>query len=555
MHTPPRLFASLWALFLMQLILFFTPVMGVENSSRTVLAVYDSTQMEPFQKPPIQANYEMVLNHLGVKLEMLDFSERALPKPKDYRGIFVYLSESEPERAAQFWKWLNAALDDGVKVIFFRNLGPSDPMQAPVLDLMGIETGAISSHFPAHIKVLEADARAIPFERPFANEIGLFNEVHIREGVPLLVLQHSPTGATSNPIAILPLGGIVLDDTDVYQHPNSPLKQFYFNPFFFLNEALGLQDTPRPDVTTINGMRLFYSHIDGDGIGSPTYYDRALFSGEAIYKDVLLKYPMLPMTVSVISATIDPTFRGSKDMVALSQKIFKLPNVELASHTFSHPLIWDRKLVPENAADGYKQEVQLKTFNNDALLPWRMSNYSYSPEAEIQGSISYINRVLAPEGKRCELIFWSGNCFPNEQALAVAEVGDILNINGGDSRFDGDFPSYLGLSSFYRKVGPYYQIHSSNANENIYTELWSSQFGGYQNVIETFKNTDSPRRVSAMNVYYHFYSGERKAALTAVQKVIDFALNSDIFPVYAKRYIQTVHGFISTRISRLSESA
>ena len=95
-------------------------------------------------------------------------------------------------------------------------------------------------------------------------------------------------------------------------------------------------------------------------------------------------------------------------------------------------------------------------------------------------------------------------------------------MNGGDSRLDGEYPSYHYVAPLYRQHEGFYQIHSSNSNENTYTNLWSGPFGGYVNAIQTFANTDSPRRILPVNVYYHFYSGERQAALEALRIVYNW---------------------------------
>ena len=44
------------------------------------------------------------------------------------------------------------------------------------------------------------------------------------------------------------------------------------------------------------------------------------------------------------------------------------------------------------------------------------------------------------------------------------------------------------------------------ANENLFTDLWRRDFNGLENVIETYKRTENPRRLQCANLYYHFYS-------------------------------------------------
>lgn len=166
-------------------------------------------------------------------------------------------------------------------------------------------------------------------------------------------------------------------------------------------------------------------------------------------------------------------------------------------------------------------------------------------------SCNYIEKELLPSGKKCGVLLWSGNCLPDDRAMAVCSNAGILNMNGGDSRFDAVYPSYLNLFPLYRQVESNFQIHSSGSNENTYTHLWTRDFGGYQNVIQTFRKTENPRRVAPVNVYYHFYSGERHASLLALKKMYDWVQSQQLFPVFASHYINIVNGFISCDIDDL----
>src|SRR5438034_1255561 len=64
------------------------------------------------------------------------------------------------------------------------------------------------------------------------------------------------------PYAAPAVGGSARVDAS-YQQLEAFRTRWWINPFAFFEAALGLEDWPRPDVTTLNGRRLFYSHIDG----------------------------------------------------------------------------------------------------------------------------------------------------------------------------------------------------------------------------------------------------------------------------------------------------
>jgi hypothetical protein len=97
-----------------------------------------------------------------------------------------------------------------------------------------------------------------------------------------------------------------------------------------------------PDVTTENGHRLWMAHVDGDGFLNRAELPGTPFASEVIRSQILEKYA-LPTTVSVIEGEIGPTGlypHLSPELEAIARAIFKIPTVELASHTYSHPFYW-----------------------------------------------------------------------------------------------------------------------------------------------------------------------------------------------------------------------
>src|SRR5260370_1087965 len=121
----------------------------------------------------------------------------------------------------------------------------------------------------------------------------------------------------------------------------------------FLQAALRLPtDMPVPDTTTENGRRLLMSHIDGDGFASraefsdggvPNTDASPQYSGDVLYR--LLRDSGMPTTVSLIEGEVSddgPYKAFAAHLRALGTRIFQLPNVEVATHTYTHPLQWMR---------------------------------------------------------------------------------------------------------------------------------------------------------------------------------------------------------------------
>jgi hypothetical protein len=101
-----------------------------------------------------------------------------------------------------------------------------------------------------------------------------------------------------------------------------------------------------------------------------------------------------------------------------------------------------------------------------------------------------------------------------------------------------------------RQVGRQWQTYTSASNENLYTNLWTGPFYGFRHVIETFENTEKPRRVAPVNVYYHYYSGERVASLASLRHVHDWVMRQPLARLFTSEYLAIVDGFRTARIAR-----
>ena len=104
------------------------------------------------------------------------------------------------------------------------------------------------------------------------------------------------------------------------------------------------------------------------------------------------------------------------------------------------------------------------------------------------------------------------------------------------------------------KVGDEIRVQTAQANDYIFTDEWKD-FGGFSKVIDTFENTDDERLLLPVNVYYHFYAGERKASLDALKEVYDWVLKEDLTPIWTSDYARAVVAIRDAVISRLGPSS
>jgi polysaccharide biosynthesis protein PelA len=339
------------------------------------------------------------------------------------------------------------------------------------------------------------------------------------------------TAHTSDLVFTTPQGGFVHPTYVNYNDIDLDKTHWRINPFRFFDEAFGIAGWPRPDTTTINGHRIFYAHIDGDGVVNESHLAKKTYSGDVINTEILQGYPTLPTTISLITGYLEMREFQSDRVMNMYRTMLSLPNTDLASHGHAHPLVWKKK-----------------------VLALDVPGYDYSDQEEIVGSVQRM-RNLAKQfdiAKAVPLFLWTGDCRPTEDQIAIAKTAGFLNMNGGDSRFDGRFDSYSFLYPLSIVRGDYRQIYSSAPNENIYTNEWEGPYYGFRRIVETFKNTESPIRIKPANIYYHFYSGEVMAALVAVKKAYDYAATHEVFPLFASEYPPIVSDFFATTITPLS---
>ena len=308
------------------------------------------------------------------------------------------------------------------------------------------------------------------------------------------------------------------------------------DPYKFVETALNLEGVPMPDVSTENGKRLFLAHIDGDALPSWAEMPGRKLGAEVIKERILEPYK-LPHTISVVVGEMTgfPQYEDRiEKMYQVAQDIFAMPNVEIATHTYSHPFKWQK--VADHKGSG---KYNLK-----------LDGYQFSAKQEIYGSAEFIDTKLAPPGKKTRVFLWSGDALPTEDVIAEVYRSGMLNLNGGNTVIAGAKASLSQMSPMVRMVGDYAQIYAPIMNENVFTNDWTGPFDGFRRVIETLELSDKPRRIKPLNIYYHFYAGTKIAAIRSLEDIYAWTVTQDINPVYASDYSAKVSDFRKAGIGR-----
>jgi len=148
-----------------------------------------------------------------------------------------------------------------------------------------------------------------------------------------------------------------------------------------------------------------------------------------------------------------------------------------------------------------------------------------------------------------EIFLWSGNCRPGPEALKIVNALGMENMNGGDTMISRRRPSLTAIAPRTAFWDGEMQIHAAVQNEVVFTKGFEGpRYGGYKNVIDTFKMTESPKRIKPVNIYYHFFSADRGEGLKALEIVHDWAMSQPLHAITAREYAQIVRDIRDTRV-------
>lgn len=509
---------------------------SVEVIPRRVMVLHDGREAPQINFTNAHRFLEMPLNHLGYVVDYVDVNG-PLPPTVDgrYAGVITWFGgELLPATRLRLAPWLAARITEGLRVGM---VGDLSHLRTPILlDVTRLKTrpasrGTVQIVHRAPEVGFELEAIPGPPVTPLAGEgEGFTPWLSLRDGA----------GQRYDPVLITPWGGLLPSRYAVVEMPGGiDQVRWVTDPFAFLQAALALPPLPAPDTTTETGRRLFFAHIDGDGFPSRAELPGAPLGAEVLLGEVLTRYK-LPHAMSVIEAEVAPHGlypRESAAMEAVARRIFALPNVEIATHSYTHPFYWADvdKGIASTAAQGY------------TLTP---PGYIPSLEREIVGSTDYIRQRLAPAGKPVRLLLWTGNAAPTERALAISERAGLLTMNGGNTVASRTYPSLTAVSPLGIRLGERFQAYAPIMNENVFTNLWTGPFYGFERVVETFRFTGSPRRLKPIDIYYHTYSATKRASLAALHKVYAWALAQPIHPVFPTEFVEKANNFNTLVLAR-----
>jgi hypothetical protein len=513
----------------------------LEAEPRRVLLLTDLAPGQDMQNSGAYRFLALPLHWLGY---VIDAQDIRAPLPEldagRHAAIVSWFTQPVTSLNPQYARWLKRQRDNGVRLVLLEQ--PGLEAEAPVLRELGLE--AVRARGP--VQIVQRPPW-VGFETPVP-QAGPPDVALRLAGSGERLRLRTADGTEIDAAALTPWGGFAIAPFVVRPPMLASLARWVIDPIAFLRGALQPAATdaqaPVPDVTTEAGRRLLFVHIDGDGFVSRAERPGAPFAGEVLLADVLKRRP-IPHTVSVIQGEIAGNGMFAQLAPALediARRIFAQPNVEIASHSFSHPFSWRGLAQGQVEPSGGRGDI--------GPLNLMLPGYEFSLQAEIPGSVQYIDRTLAPSGKRTRVFLWTGDTVPTPPAVQLADATGVLNMNGGDTLITRSEPTLTAASGLGLLRAGALQVFAPMQNENLYTDNWTQRFYGFERVIETFELTASPLRLKPINIYYHTYSATKTASLTALNRVYDWAARQDAVPVYASDYIRKVIDFHALAIAR-----
>ena len=493
------------------------------------------------------------LEWLGYEVEYLDLGKTPLPRELDPRfaGIIVDGEIKIPGiREEQVADWLLAAKDRGALLLFAGGFPfARDSVVTKLVAGLGLRGSCEAVANPADVSVETFNDTVLNAETPVkprkAEYLDLRAPVNAKVFLSLKAQDARGFEKRFDPIFVGPWGGMWLEPYIIVR-ASADSSLFYADPYRVLEAWLAPKGQfPAPDTSTRDGRRLFYSHIDGDGFASVAEFKGHPLCAELVRDRVLKVFPF-PVTVSVIEADIRGLAEGvdkEADAIAkIARDIYALPNVQAASHSFSHPYIWE----PRDPNPGIYTEPSL-AMKVEPKFP------GLDLTREIRGSVDYINKSLLPAGKRCELFLWSGNCRPGPSAIRMVRELGMENLNGGNTIISRMYPGIAGIAPRTMEWDGELQVNASNQNEFMYANGFNGPFyGGFADVIDTFERTETPRRVKPVNAYYHFYSATYLSSMRALEKIYRWAAEQKLHSVTALDFVKLTKDARETRIVELA---
>ncbi len=552
-----------------------------EPVARTVLALYDGAREPDPADTRVHRYAEAVLNHLGFVVAYHDIRE-PLPDPetvRTYAGLLTWFA-APPAARGRYLAWAETAVRSARKLIVLGATGGefwSADMRGiqAILGEIGLTHDRRAIEATLGTRVVAEQRGLTRFERAPDPVVPGYDVVHatVRAEADVWLELGVPDragGGASVAVAVTRRGGYAAAGFELAEDRGLDRARWLIDPFAFFGRILSADPWPVPDVTTVSGRRLYFSHVEGDGLNDVVGERQSrMLVAQRFLSDIVEAYPDLPLTFGLTPGDLDPRLGGNETPRALVAQIWGAAQVEPAVASYTRPFDWpffarysrEREIARAAAARHDLPAGILRTEDPDPAVQarWSVSRGREFPRQYLArpfdlgteiDTAADTARALLPVGKTLRLYLWTGNAKPFEAAVAATRRRHLLNMNGGESRFDADYASVAHLAPLARPVGAERQIYAGAADEIPVEKAWRPIRTGLRGFAATLANTGWPRRLKGYNLHYHLASLADPEALRIVRGYLDEARTAALVPIAASTYAAMVEGFFEAAVTR-----
>ncbi len=486
---------------------------------RKLLAVINGTPAQQMDHELFK-HAAMPLEYLGLAMDYWYVDQLPLPiEPMvgRYAGVIAWLPEDSQGRYESVCTRLKSEVDAGLPVVFMGHL-PGGTACQQVVNYQGelqptthkLKLGRVNERLarPLAAPVVGSGTPGIRVADEKDAWLTLSDEINL-----------------FHPVAVGAWGGYALHP-HVMSESVSGRHEWLLDPFSFFQAALRLPVQPVFDLTTENGRRLGIIEVRGDRL-----FARDEEGIEVIDRlQAWIGKNTTPVTLGVIEAEA-----GTEAQRAKVQRLAAMPQVRLASHTYSHPFYWG---IFEGKTDAGQQPYRYSVF---------MDGYAAEMTRETAGTVEFL-QSMAPGSPL--LLIWSGDGKPGPAALAAAEKGALPHYGGGGLYWQSGPLSLADLSPALRPTQWGTQVLTPLVGEPLFAHLWYGEALNFGKISDWNRELNLARRLRVSSISFHADALLHVHGAELLDQLAGEQRNENVLGIWLDEYVQRTRAFQTASLAR-----
>ncbi|SFL66239.1 hypothetical protein SAMN04488004_1388 [Loktanella salsilacus] len=549
---------------------------------RTILALYDGTQLASSRISPIHRYAEMPLNDLGYRLVYQDVAHGLGTMPDVPIAATLSWFEGpvpDPAGLAAGLADLRDTCGHVPAMLTLGDIGLDDATIATAagaayLGRLGVVAGSDQISVGTSAIVQKVDDRLIGYDTMFDIRTGIQTRIMARD--PAASYLTLDTGSDTIDLLVISPGALYADSSVLVREDPRGGPLWVSDPFALFELALGSSQWPVPDVTTLSGRRIYFATVDSDGwllrLPARQFGDQPPFASEVLDSDLISPFPDLPVSVALIQSDLDANVAGiaADRGRAVASHLFGQPQVQPATSGASMIYNWsffadynaqsEQALLLGGATTSVDSGMLVNAIRSlgdqvspRSLLgggvggPRKYVNTAFDLWTETAGAIA-ASAAIAPGDTAPPLYRWSGDAMPFAAALSSVSAAGSENLGGGGGRLTMVRPSLANLMPLGFRTDAGLQVYDALDGDADYTQGWTSNTAAFYALQQTLDRTEAPRRLKPFQLSFAARSAVDFASRSAVRAHLAYARSAEVTPVTAARYARAVIGYDAVQI-------